>query len=122
MGAYFGYSVAAGDIDGDSLDDLIVGAPMYTIPDNPEMNIETGRIYVIYQGGAHEKFRKVDSRYDRIISNVSNLKQKINQYYYDDLSNIRLNYIVSLLKEKRLVVLSKNTNNGRKIRRIFKSR
>ncbi|XP_035735448.1 integrin alpha-PS2-like isoform X1 [Vespa mandarinia] len=62
MGAYFGYSVAAGDIDGDSLDDLIVGAPMYTIPDNPEMNIETGRIYVVYQGGAHEKFRKVDSR------------------------------------------------------------
>ncbi|KAI4498187.1 hypothetical protein M0802_006673 [Mischocyttarus mexicanus] len=62
MGAYFGYAVAAGDIDGDNLDDLIVGAPMYTIPDNPEMNIETGRIYVIYQGRGLEKFRKVDSR------------------------------------------------------------
>ncbi|XP_043494263.1 integrin alpha-PS2 isoform X4 [Polistes fuscatus] len=62
MGAYFGYAVAAGDIDGDNLDDLIVGAPMYTIPDNPEMYIETGRIYVIYQGRGLEKFRKVDSR------------------------------------------------------------
>ena len=63
MGAYFGYAVASGDIDGDGLDDLLVGAPMYTIPDNPEMTIETGRVYVIYQGVGPEKFRKVDSRY-----------------------------------------------------------
>ncbi|XP_043525000.1 integrin alpha-PS2-like isoform X2 [Frieseomelitta varia] len=62
MGAYFGYAVASGDIDGDGLDDLLVGAPMYTIPDNPEMTIETGRVYVIYQGVGPEKFRKVDSR------------------------------------------------------------
>ncbi|XP_076241155.1 integrin subunit alpha inflated isoform X2 [Calliopsis andreniformis] len=62
MGAYFGYAVASGDIDGDGLDDLIVGAPMYTVPDNPEMTIETGRVYVIYQGAGPEKFRKVDTR------------------------------------------------------------
>ncbi|CAK9819948.1 Integrin alpha-PS2 [Anthophora quadrimaculata] len=62
MGAYFGYAVASGDIDGDGLDDLIVGAPMYTVPDNPEMTIETGRVYVFYQGAGAEKFRKVDSR------------------------------------------------------------
>ncbi|XP_050462452.1 integrin alpha-PS2 isoform X1 [Cataglyphis hispanica] len=62
MGAYFGYAVASGDIDGDGLDDLIVGAPMYTVPDNPEMTIETGRIYVIYQGDGAEKFRRFDIR------------------------------------------------------------
>lgn len=62
MGAYFGYSVASGDIDGDGLDDLIVGAPMYTVPNNPEMTIETGRIYVIYQGEGAEKFRRIDTR------------------------------------------------------------
>ncbi|XP_076639854.1 integrin subunit alpha inflated isoform X2 [Colletes latitarsis] len=62
MGAYFGYAVASGDIDGDGLDDLIVGAPMYTVPDNPEMTIETGRVYVIYQGVGPEKYRKIDSR------------------------------------------------------------
>ncbi|XP_011332001.1 integrin alpha-PS2 isoform X2 [Ooceraea biroi] len=62
MGAYFGYAVTSSDIDGDGLDDLIVGAPMYTIPDNTEMNIETGRIYVIYQGDGAEKYRKFDTR------------------------------------------------------------
>ncbi|XP_076169031.1 integrin subunit alpha inflated [Ptiloglossa arizonensis] len=62
MGAYFGYSIASGDIDGDGLDDLIVGAPMYTVPDNPEMTIETGRVYVFYQGAGPEKYRKVNSR------------------------------------------------------------
>nr|XP_003704431.2 PREDICTED: integrin alpha-PS2 isoform X1 [Megachile rotundata] len=62
MGAYFGYAVASGDIDGDGLDDLIVGAPMYTIPDNPEMTIETGRVYVYYQGNESPKFLKVDTR------------------------------------------------------------
>lgn len=67
MGAYFGYAVASGDIDGDGLDDLIVGAPMYTVPDNPEMTIETGRVYVIYQGAGPEKFRKVDTRYSTTI-------------------------------------------------------
>lgn len=62
MGAYFGYALASGDIDGDGLDDLIVGAPMYTVPDNPEMTIETGRVYVIYQGSDARKFRKFDTR------------------------------------------------------------
>lgn len=48
LGSYFGYSVAAGDIDGDKLDDLIIGAPMFTLPNN-EAKYEVGRVYVIYQ-------------------------------------------------------------------------
>lgn len=48
IGAYFGYSLASGDIDGDGHDDVIVGAPMYTRLKSD--GYEHGRIYVIYQG------------------------------------------------------------------------
>lgn len=49
IGAYFGYSMCALDVDGDGLDDLIIGAPMYTTPNN-EGKYENGRIYIMYQG------------------------------------------------------------------------
>lgn len=49
MGAYFGYSLCAVDIDGDGRDDIVVGAPMYT-EDNYDGEYEMGRIYIIYQG------------------------------------------------------------------------
>lgn len=48
IGAYFGYSLAAVDVDGDKLDDLIIGAPMYTEPNN-EGRYEVGRVYIMYQ-------------------------------------------------------------------------
>ncbi|KAJ8725942.1 hypothetical protein PYW08_004125 [Mythimna loreyi] len=47
IGAYFGYSIAAGDIDGDGFEDVIVGAPMFSKTKSD--GFEHGRIYVIYQ-------------------------------------------------------------------------
>ena len=50
LGAYFGYSITTGDIDGDKKDDLIIGAPFYTDLKNNEGKYETGRVYIFYQG------------------------------------------------------------------------
>lgn len=61
MGGYFGYALASGDVDGDGFDDLIVGAPMYTVPENSEMTIETGRIYIFY-GKGPDKYREFVTR------------------------------------------------------------
>lgn len=61
MGSYFAYSLCAADVDGDGLDDLVIGAPLYTHYDNNEGKYETGRVYVIYQGSGVQKskFREV---------------------------------------------------------------
>lgn len=36
-------------MDGDGLDDIVIGAPMYTDFNDPAMKIETGRTYIVYQ-------------------------------------------------------------------------
>ncbi|XP_032514077.2 integrin alpha-PS2 isoform X2 [Danaus plexippus] len=59
IGAYFGYSMASGDIDGDGADDIIVGAPMFTKTKSD--GYEHGRIYVIYQG-SDRSFQKNHAR------------------------------------------------------------
>ncbi|XP_077291067.1 integrin subunit alpha inflated isoform X2 [Arctopsyche grandis] len=61
LGAYFGYCLCAGDVDGDGLDDLIVGAPLYTVPNN-EGKYEVGRIYVIYQNSVEGRFQRIHIR------------------------------------------------------------
>ncbi|CAH1396137.1 unnamed protein product [Nezara viridula] len=58
IGAYFGYAIASGDIDGDKKDDLIIGAPFYTDLKNNEGKYETGRVYIIYQGNQVVRFNK----------------------------------------------------------------
>ncbi|XP_066900872.1 integrin alpha-PS2 isoform X2 [Halyomorpha halys] len=58
LGAYFGYAIASGDIDGDKKDDLIIGAPFYTDYKNNEGKYETGRVYIIYQGNQVVRFNK----------------------------------------------------------------
>lgn len=42
MGEYYGFSLATADLNGDNYDELIVGAPMYSIRGVPE----TGRVYI----------------------------------------------------------------------------
>lgn len=49
LGAYFGYSMCSVDVDGDKLDDLIVGSPMFTDPNN-EGKYEQGQVFIVYQG------------------------------------------------------------------------
>lgn len=50
------------DVDGDELDDLIIGAPLYTDMTNNEGHYENGRVYVVYQGRETYKFRDLHTR------------------------------------------------------------
>jgi hypothetical protein len=48
IGDYFGSSVAAGDFDGDGLDDLAVGVPEEDLQIDQENTEDTGVVNVIY--------------------------------------------------------------------------
>jgi len=59
IGAYFGYSIETCDLNGDGLDDILIGSPMWT--DYAVMGkFETGRVYVVYQD-KNNRFRKWDT-------------------------------------------------------------
>ena len=62
VGAYFGHAVAVSDVNGDGLDDVIIGAPMHTDFSTTDGRYETGRIYVVYQNAEvsfREKFSSI---------------------------------------------------------------
>ncbi|XP_061179856.1 integrin alpha-8-like isoform X1 [Saccostrea echinata] len=55
IGAYFGYALAVEDLNGDKLDDIIVGAPLHS--DKDSFSYDTGRVYIYYQD-SRRKFRQ----------------------------------------------------------------
>ncbi|XP_055959156.1 integrin alpha-V isoform X2 [Patella vulgata] len=57
VGSFFGYALAVTDLDGDELDDVIVGAPFYSDYSSSTV-YDTGRVYIYYQQTTNKKFKE----------------------------------------------------------------
>ncbi|CAF4223500.1 unnamed protein product [Rotaria sp. Silwood2] len=58
MGEYFGASLCVVDINNDGLDDLLVGAPFYTVKKDGRIIADAGRVDIFYQTAEHNLIRK----------------------------------------------------------------
>merc|ERR1719500_777300 len=59
MGEGFGWSVAACDLNGDGLDDLIVGSPMYSDPSDEDKH-NTGRVHFFLSTSEDTQWKSID--------------------------------------------------------------
>lgn len=82
MGAYFGYTVITADVNGDGLDDLVIGAPLFYNISNKEPHYERGRIYIATQSMRHEltikghiEGHKNKARFGSAIANCGDLNK-----------------------------------------------
>ena len=61
-GEHFGASLTVTDINGDDQDDIIIGAPLHTDYDDPELKYEIGAVYIYHQlimfGNSKSKMKK----------------------------------------------------------------
>ncbi|CAF0808563.1 unnamed protein product [Adineta steineri] len=58
IGEYFGASLCVIDINNDGLDDLLVGAPLYTVKKDGRILPDAGRVDIYYQTSEHNLIKK----------------------------------------------------------------